>query len=131
MQNSRRILVIDDIPDWRTTLIGLLKGEGYQAAGAESTAEARTRLLAEKFDLALVDIRLDETEEGNDSGLLLAAEIRQRWPQTKIIFVTGYSSQEFIERAFMATPENLKLADNYIEKSNVENLLTMIHDCLK
>ncbi len=131
MQNSRRILVIDDVPDWRTTLIGLLKGEGYQAVGAESTAEARARLLAEKFDLALVDIRLDETEEGNDSGLFLAAEIRQRWPQTKIIFVTGYSSQEFIERAFTATPENLKLADNYIEKSNVENLLTMIHDCLK
>jgi len=74
-----RILVVDDLPDWRETLGGLLVDAGYDILVACSYASALRLLAANHFDLAVLDIRLDETDDGNTDGLDLAAEIKSRW----------------------------------------------------
>ena len=42
-------------------------------------------------------MRLDETDEDNTAGLDLAAVIRQRWPLTKTIIITGYGTPERLQ----------------------------------
>ena len=73
MENSSsKLLVVDDIKDWQITLSGVLRDIGYIVATAGSMAEAIKLLENNKYDLALLDLRLDETDEDNVDGLKLA-----------------------------------------------------------
>src|SRR5512143_664199 len=90
METSPKILVVDDIGDWRATMSGLLRDEHFNVKAAGSAEEALAQLEAEPFDLAVLDMRLDERDESNMAGLELARQVRQRWPRTKAILITGY-----------------------------------------
>ncbi len=59
------ILIVDDLPDWRATLSGILFDEGYQVRRTGSREEALQMLETERFHLAVLDVRLDETDEDN------------------------------------------------------------------
>ncbi|MBI1881080.1 MAG: response regulator, partial [Chloroflexi bacterium] len=54
-----RILVVDDLPDWRKTLSGILLDEGYEVQTASSREESLRLLTAGRFHLAILDVRLD------------------------------------------------------------------------
>lgn len=123
---QKRIIVLDDNPDWCLTLIGLLKEENYEAVGVCNANEARNRLSAEKFDLALLDLRLDESDEANVEGLDLAEEIQLRWPLVKVIIVTGYSTHEILKRAMEPLPGRSRIAADFVPKSNVDELIEII-----
>ncbi|HET60059.1 MAG TPA: response regulator [Chloroflexi bacterium] len=132
MNNQRpKILVVDDLVDWRTTLGGLLVDVGYQVAVAESSAAALDLLKTEHFDLVLLDVRLDETDEESTEGLTLAGEIKDRWPSTKIIIITGYGTSEILNKAMETDAEGRRLAANYIEKTKTGELVQVVRDALK
>ena len=88
-----RILIIDDVEEIRRVLLLALTAEGYQVKTAGRGAEAREEIDRtgedQAYHLALVDIMLPDT-----SGVDLAEHIRQRSPQTEIIFMTGHASVE-------------------------------------
>ena len=125
-----KILVVDDLPDWRTTLSGLLEDEGYAIQVAGSSADALALLANEHFDLILSDMRLDETDEDNTEGLDLAAEIQQRWPKIKTIIITGYGTPDTMERAMQPDAQGKTLATNYIPKSETEELVKKVREAL-
>ena len=52
------------------------------------------------LDLVILDIRLIETEEDNEDGMRLLAEIRKRLSFTRVIMVTGYGTMETQRKAF-------------------------------
>ncbi|PKN94324.1 MAG: hypothetical protein CVU44_04340 [Chloroflexi bacterium HGW-Chloroflexi-6] len=123
---QKKIIVLDDNPDWRLTFTGLLTEENYYAVGVAGANEARNRLSAEKFDLALLDLRLDESDETNVDGLDLAEEIQSRWPLIKVIIVTGYSTHEILKRAMEPRPGHSRIAANFVPKSDVNELIEII-----
>lgn len=125
-----RILVVDDLPDWRLTLGGLLEDEGYDIEVAGSSSEALELLRADHFDLAVLDIRLDETDEGNTEGINLAAEIRARWPKVRVVFITGYGTPDIMREALEPDPEGRRLAANYIPKTETEDLVRIVRRTL-
>jgi two-component system, NtrC family, response regulator AtoC len=127
---SQRVLVVDDLPDWRSTLRGLLGDAGYKVETAESLSGAIRLLELRSFDLALIDMRLDETDEDNTSGLDLAEEIRHHWPLTKIITITGYGTTERLRRAMEPNSQGSSLADEYIPKTQTEDLIRVIQRVL-
>jgi len=122
VEKSHRILVVDDLPDWRSTLSGLLTDEGHSVSVADSSDSALDVLGREKFDLAVLDMRLDETEEGNVEGLTLAGEIKKRWPGIKVIIITGYETTETVRQALEPDAEGRRLAEDYLEKTKTEEL---------
>ncbi len=125
--NTPKILVVDDLPDWRTTIGGLLRDEGYEVQVAESRPAALALLRnKDDFALAVLDLRLDETDEENVEGLDLAAEIRQHWPDIKIIILTGYSTPERQERALQPDSQGQILVEEFIEKTETEELVQKI-----
>jgi two-component system nitrogen regulation response regulator NtrX len=96
-----KVLIVDDYSDWRNMLSGLLAREGHQAE-VVGTLDAALTYINENNDLDLVvlDIRLVETEENNEDGMHLLAEIRKRLPFTRVVMVTGYGTMETQRRAF-------------------------------
>ena len=130
MDTRHRILVVDDLPDWRATLSGLLKDEGYSVQVAASSSQALELLETDPFDLAVLDIRLDETDEGNTEGLDLATEIKKHWPEVRIIIITGYGTPEILKRAIEPDAQGQKLAMNYIPKTETEDLVRIVRETL-
>ena len=96
-----KVLIVDDYTDWRDILRGLLEREGHLVE-AVGTKEAALAYIDENKDLDLVilDIRLIETEEDNEDGMRLLAEIRKRLSFTRVIMVTGYGTMETQRKAF-------------------------------
>ena len=96
-----KVLIVDDYSDWRNMLSGLIEREGH-VVEAVSTRETALAYIDENKDLDLVilDIRLVETEENNEDGLRLLAEIRRRLSFTRVIMVTGYGTMETQRKAF-------------------------------
>lgn len=54
----RRILVVDDAPDFLGFMETLLTSEGYAVAVAASAPALRERLLIERPDLVIADVRM-------------------------------------------------------------------------
>lgn len=117
------ILVVDDVADWRTTFRGLLKDEGHHVTTAQSIQEATALLENNKFDLAVIDIRLDEMNEDDTEGITLAKVIDERWPEIQVIIITGYETVETMMEAMKPRPGRGRLVYNYILKKDTTYLL--------
>ncbi len=99
------ILVIDDEPVVCNSLRRILSRHGHHVDQALVPDEGLEKIGAKKYDLVLLDLRMP----GRD-GMEMLSTIRQKWPQTKVIIVTGYAS---IESAVEATRRG---ASHYIAK---------------
>ncbi len=84
------VLVVDDDEVIRDVLCELFSPE--HLCHATATAEqALTLLEAVPYDIAVVDISLPGM-----SGLELLGHIRQRWPKTPVIIITGIDYHEYV-----------------------------------
>jgi two-component system nitrogen regulation response regulator NtrX len=96
-----KVLIVDDYADWRDLLSGLLEREGHLVETAGTMAAALEYIDQHKdLDLAILDIRLIETEDNNIDGMQLLAEIRKRRSFARVIMVTGYGTMEIQRKAF-------------------------------
>jgi len=96
-----KILIVEDYGDWRELLRGLLQREGHQVEAVATLQEARDHMDSTRdLDLAILDIRLVETDEANEDGLLLLSEIQDRQHFTRVIMITGHGTMETQRRAF-------------------------------
>ncbi len=89
MNPSAKILVVDDEEGIRFFLEKTLMRDGYQVVAVESGEEALAQIAAQKFDLALIDLKL----KGMD-GLAVLTALRQQSPDTAAIVLTAYASLE-------------------------------------
>jgi len=96
-----KVLIVDDYSDWRDLLSGLIEREGHLVEAAGNREAALAYINENKdLDLVILDIRLVETEENNQDGMRLLAEIRKRLSFTRVIMVTGYGTMETQRKAF-------------------------------
>jgi DNA-binding NtrC family response regulator len=101
----KKILVIDDEPIIRVSCQRSLGSEGYEVKSASSGKEGIDLLAKEAFNLVLLDIKMPDMD-----GIEVLKKIKNTWPETKIIMITGYSTVE-------TAVKTLKLgALNYLEK---------------
>lgn len=126
-----RILIVDDMPDWRTTLSGILLDEGYEVYTASSRDESLRLLAAERFHLAVLDVRLDESDEDNREGLELMRQIRTFDPTTLVIILTGYANVSMVQAALRPQSNGLALAYSFVEKSSNEELLGFVESAFQ
>jgi len=97
METVRRVLVVDNDPVVRSSVQQLLETRGFEVLSASSAQEAQAILRTEPIHLALLDIRLEDDTDPNDtSGLDLAEEMD---PTVARIMLTGYASYEHTRRA--------------------------------
>lgn len=81
---GRTILIVDDNHDLLTFLAAELKQAGWQMLMAEDAANARHQFRMAQPGAVLVDYML-----GEDDGLKLALEFRDKAPATRLVLMTG------------------------------------------
>jgi len=84
-----KLLIIDDELSVRDSLGKWFREEGYDIGTAENAGEALTRLAEQKWDLALVDIKMRGTD-----GIELQRRMHELDPSLITIIMTGYASVE-------------------------------------
>ncbi|HSE97358.1 MAG TPA: GAF domain-containing protein, partial [Blastocatellia bacterium] len=84
--DSASILVIDDDERVREALAGMLKAAGHRTEQAANGREGLKKMERSRYDLVFTDLAMPEMD-----GWAVASEIRRRWPEVKIVLITGYS----------------------------------------
>jgi len=83
-----RILLLDDDDTFRQTLARSLRKRCFEVLEASSNQEVHQLLEQhETVDAAVLDLRLS-----GETGLEIISSIRNQWPDSKIIMLTGYGS---------------------------------------
>lgn len=82
------ILLVDDDETIRDTLYDLLS-EDYDCQTAKTAEEALAKLEVALYDLVLTDISMPGL-----SGLELLGNVRQKYPDTPVIIISGISDEE-------------------------------------
>ena len=94
--SSARILVVDDEPHTRTFICDGLSALGIadDAQSVSTADEALAEISRHTPDLVITDVRMPGL-----NGLDLARYLRQTYPETKVIVVTGYSTRDIEKTA--------------------------------
>ena len=90
-----QLLVVDDKESIRTMLEMRLSGEGHAVVQAEDVASADRALGTGEFDVVITDLRMGR---GGD-GLDVLRKVKERQPQTEVIVMTAFGSEDVRERA--------------------------------
>jgi NADH-quinone oxidoreductase subunit E/NADP-reducing hydrogenase subunit HndA len=94
MTDNLRIMVVDDEPIVIKSCEAVLRAEGYNIEGFLSAKEAMLKMEEQPYDLVFTDLKMPEVD-----GLTLIRWIREKRPDTGIVVITGYPSQETIKEA--------------------------------
>jgi len=84
-----RILVADDDRTTRTLVTELLRGENFTVVNASDGAEALKKLKQDRFDLALLDVRMPKK-----NGIEVLAALRKTKKSPKVIVMTSDDAPE-------------------------------------
>jgi len=119
----KRILVVDDVPDWRKQLQDILESE-YEVRTVDSYEAALPVIQNREVELVIVDLRLNPTDENNRQGLNLLAKLSEY--RINAIVLTGYPEQEIKEEA-----EEKYYAFDFIDKSSLAGNFQRIRDVVR
>ncbi len=89
MNTQGKLLIVDDEPSVRDSLGKWFREEGYEVATTENASDALTRLAEQRWDAALVDIKMHGTD-----GIELQRRMHEIDPELVVIIMTGYASVE-------------------------------------
>src|SRR2546425_8067737 len=88
------ILIVDDEPGVRASLMGVLKDEGYEVEAVPSGEACLERLARGPVDLVVLDVWLP----GMD-GLATLARLRERQIDAQVVLISGHGNIESAVRA--------------------------------
>jgi DNA-binding NtrC family response regulator len=88
------ILVVDDDALVRSYLTRVLTHEGHTVTTVESGEDALACVAEQEFDLAFVDLKMDGI-----GGMEVISVLRERWPDTIVIVLTGHPTLETVFEA--------------------------------
>jgi two-component system, NtrC family, response regulator HydG len=94
------IMVVDDAPDTLEVLHRSIEHMGFTVFSCESAAEAIDRLKTNQVDLVITDYHMPFI-----GGLDLIKHIREHYPYTEVMMITGYASVEGAVEAIKAGAE--------------------------
>src|SRR6266478_5753208 len=90
----QRLLVVEDDPGVRTTIVTCLELEGYDVDAASSTKEAIERLAAASYPIVISDIYIDDR-----TGLDVLEAARRKDPGCSVILMTARGTMETVMAA--------------------------------
>jgi ATP-dependent Lon protease len=120
-RRNPRVMLVDDELIARENLSIICEHEGYDVTAVSNGLEAVAAMEQTPADLVVTDLKM----EGMD-GLELLGELRRRWPDTRVIMLTGYAT---VKTAVAAMRQG---ADQYMGKPvNLTKLRAHMHDLLQ
>ncbi len=118
----KRILIVDDEPAILMALSHFLSNENTLVITSSRIEEAEEAIDRYHFDLVIADIRLSGVE--GIEGLELLKYIKHVRPETKVIIMTAYGSDEVRDLAYK------RGAYHYYEKPiDMDDLVKKVENC--
>ena len=127
METKTRLLVVEDESFIRFALEDYFTMRGYAVDAASEWEEAEALLAVRSYAIVITDLRL--TGFGGTEGLEIIGCVRQRYPGTRIILLTGFGSIEveaearrlgvdaFLHKP-MSLPDLARVADSLIAEAS-------------
>lgn len=94
MNRKSNILIVDDEEVVARSFARILAGYDCDAEAVQNAGEALHAMNAHPFDVVLLDLRMP----GGD-GMDLLRVIKEKWPESEVVVVTGYPSIETAKEA--------------------------------
>ena len=114
-----RVLVVDDEARMRDLLLDVLPEMGFAASAARTAEEAAKLMEAEPREILILDLQLPLMH-----GMDLFREVRQRWPGTQVIVLTGFGALDAAQAAirldvvdFLSKPCHLRDVEVALERA--------------
>jgi DNA-binding response OmpR family regulator len=120
MDESMRILIVDDEEELTATLVERLDIRGFKAVAVQTGEEALGQVREAAFDVVVLDIKL----KGED-GVDIMKQIKQIRNNLPVILLTGHMSKE-------ASEEGLKAGaiDYVIKPIDIEDLIVRLREAV-
>ncbi|WP_147820964.1 S16 family serine protease [Salidesulfovibrio onnuriiensis] len=120
-KHTPTILLVDDEAIARENLTIVFENDGYEVTAVANGLEAVKAMEKKPSDVVVSDLKMD----GMD-GLELLKVLRKRWPDTKVIMLTGYAT---VKTAVDAMRQG---ADQYLGKPvNLTKLRALVQEMLE
>ena len=132
-----KILLVEDSPELLRMLKRMLASEGYLVQTATTRDDALSRIMAERFHVAVIDARLDQHNPYNYDGFQLMQDLRGIDPSTGVVLLTETADLEIVREALYAVSGEMDpvfeiprtSASAFLEKTP-KNLRLLI-DCVR
>ena len=127
MDNSTKILVVDDEKNMRVTLAAILEDKGYSITTADTGEKAVELCESERFDIVIMDVRMP----GMD-GVEAFRQIRRHKEGVKVILMSAYGVDNLKQAAldegaiaFLSKPLDLPRMFNLISEAHDTAILVV------
>ncbi len=94
MNDTANILIVDDEEVVRLSQLRILADAHCNAAVAWNGTEALQVMEQHPFDVVLLDLRMPGLD-----GMSVLKTIKERWPESEVVIITGYPSIETAKEA--------------------------------
>lgn len=117
---KKKILVIDDEPEFRSTLQDVLESRGYVVEVSPYLATSVGWGLSGKYDLITIDLKMPEM-----SGIDVARLYKAMIPETSLLIISGYLDNESIQSL-----EDVGIKHTLAKPAGISDLLKAVGDAL-
>jgi DNA-binding response OmpR family regulator len=98
-----RVLLLDDSELYRSVMMAMLEAAGFEVVEARRLSEARHRMRAGHYDVAVLDVQLDDGH-----GHELIADLRAHAPKTRIVLLSADAQETRARGADLALSKLLE-----------------------
>ena len=116
MDSKASILVIDDEEIIRKLFCRVFEENGYEAVSAKSEQEAYERLKEQKFQIAVLDIRMPGVND-----LRVLTTIKKQFPSIEVVMVSGHGTMRIAQESL-----NFGAYDYLSKPVNTDDLLDVV-----
>ena len=86
---GKNALLVDDDYDFLDLITVFLESYGFNVISGTSQAEGEKLIETEKFDIAVFDLMMENT----DSGFILSYKLKNKYPETPVIIATSVTNE--------------------------------------
>lgn len=129
-QKTRKVLIVDDEKNMRTTLASILGREGYDVSTAATGEEAVDLCVKGEYDIILMDVRMPGID-----GVEAFRRIRRHREGVRVIMMSAYSVDELKEAAleegaiaFLPKPLDIEQAIKLVSEVKDTTILVVEDD---
>lgn len=109
---GKKILIVDDDPDFLEMHSTVLKNRGYEVDTAGSSAECLEKLKMDRPDLVVLDVMMERF----DAGFEATKKIKKKYPRVPVMLLTSIGPQTGLEFSSNAEVLEATGADLLLDK---------------
>ncbi len=94
MNTKAKILVVDDEEVVRRSFTRILGTTDCHVKAVEGWSQVAQAMQEDPYDVVLLDLRMPDVD-----GMTVLRALKQRWPESEVIIITGYPTLESAKQA--------------------------------